>query len=240
MLERDLSTSDTTQSSVNMPESNRKKKSWFDEPELDLKEELKGINTESGDSPKFIDGEWVNPNSQMGIRVGSAGGWSLEIFPGDFVVHRKYGIGRFDKTVLKQKAKLSQEEKRARNSRRNEIVREKLRDKKNATEVERIVSEFGTENDKDPISNPMQTVLEVTYSDGKVHIPVEKAYRISRYRAGDSAIKPKLSRVRGEAWAKAKRKVEADTIQMAQDVLALYATRETLQRPPFDPLKEGK
>ena len=44
-------------------------------------------------------------------------------------------------------------------------------------------------------------------------------------------MKPRLSRVKGEAWAKAKRKVEANTAQMAEDVLALYATRETLNRP---------
>jgi transcription-repair coupling factor (superfamily II helicase) len=29
-------------------------------------------------------------------------------------------------------------------------------------------------------------------------------------------------------------------LQLAQDVLALYATRETLQRQPFDPLKEDE
>jgi transcription-repair coupling factor (superfamily II helicase) len=51
-------------------------------------------------------------------------------------------------------------------------------------------------------------------------------------------VKPKLSRVRGEAWTKAKRKVEENTLHLAQDVLALYATREMLQRPPFDPAVE--
>jgi transcription-repair coupling factor (superfamily II helicase) len=52
-------------------------------------------------------------------------------------------------------------------------------------------------------------------------------------------VAPKLSRVRGgDAWAKAKQKVEANTVELAQDVLALYATRETLTRTPFDPAKE--
>ena len=85
----------------------------------------------------------------------------------------------------------------------------------------------------------MQTVLEVSYGDAIVHIPVDKAYRLSRYRAGDAVVKPRLSRVKGEAWRKAKKKVEEDTVQMAQDVLALYATRETLTRTPFDPTMEG-
>ena len=49
-----------------------------------------------------------------------------------------------------------------------------------------------------------------------------------------------MSLVKVEAWSKAKRKVEANTVQMAKDVLALYATRETLNRPPFDPSLEGR
>ena len=173
------------------------------------------------------------------MRVGSAGGWTLEVFPGDFVVHRKYGIGRFDTTVVKPKTRLTKEEKEAVAARRNEIVKDMIRDKQISTAIEAVVAQFGTEKDLDPVSNPQQTVLEVSYSDAKVHIPVEKAYRLSRYRAGDAVVKPRLSRVKGEAWNKAKRKVEEDTIEMAQDVLALYATRETLFRSPFDPTKEG-
>ena len=49
-----------------------------------------------------------------------------------------------------------------------------------------------------------------------------------------------MSRVKGEAWSKPKRRVEASTVQMAEGVLALYAIRETLSRPPFDPSLEGR
>ena len=104
--------------------------------------------------------------------------------------------------------------------------------------IQQIRGKFGTDEDTDPISNPQTTVLEISYADAVVHVPVERAYRLSRYRAGDSVVKPKLSRVRGEAWAKAKEKVEENTLQLAQDVLALYATRETLQRQPMDPTIE--
>jgi transcription-repair coupling factor len=201
-------------------------------------------NNDLEDKPTIINGELVLNESSLsnGIRVGSAGGWSLEVFPGDFVVHRKYGIGRYEQTIVKAKTKLSKEEKETQKIRRNDIVKEMLASRKQSNmtpeEIESIVQGFGTEDDKDPISNPMQTVLEVTYGDAVVHIPVDKAYRISRYRAGDAVVKPRLSRVKGEAWKKAKKKVEEDTIQMAQDVLALYATRETLTRSPFDPTKE--
>ena len=190
------------------------------------------------DGPKFVNGKLTSREQLMGISVGSAGGWSLEVFPGDFVVHRKYGIGRYEKTVLNPKNKLSDEEREAAEERRKEIINDLMKEGRQLEEIQRIVETFGTEEDTDPISNPLSTLLEIAYSDAVVHVPIDKAYRLSRYRAGDAAIKPRLSRVKGEAWSKAKRKVEVSTVQMAEDVLALYATRETLSRPPFDPSKE--
>ena len=229
--------------------------SWFDVLDNQLNNELEkdyvgnwdSISPDeqtSNEGPQLIDGVLVSKGERVGLSIGSAGKWSLEIFPGDFVVHKKYGIGRFERTVLKQKTKLTEAELAAQNARRNELIRNALMTAQtsnmSSAELEVMVSTFGREEDMDPVSNPRQTVLEVTYSDAVVHIPVEKAYRLSRYRAGDAVIKPRLSKVKGEAWAKAKRKVEENTMQMAQDVLALYAMRETLQRSPYDPVHEGK
>ena len=159
--------------------------------------------------------------------------------------NRKYGIGRYEQTCLRPKNKLTKDEIAARDVRRRELLREKLAEQK-ADEsapqltVSEIAATFGTEADTDPISNPQTTVLEISYSDGIVHVPVDRAYRLSRYRAGDSVVKPKLSRVRGDAWSRAKKRVEENTLELAQDVLALYATRETVQRVPFDPTQEEK
>ena len=197
------------------------------------------INEDTG-PPRFVNGKLTSPEQLMGISVGSAGGWSLEVFPGDFVVHRKYGIGQYEKTVLKPKSKLTPEEREAAESRRKEIISQLMREGKGVEDIQKVVETFGTELDRDPISNPLSTFLEIKYSDAAVHVPIDRAYRLSRYRAGDAAIKPRLSRVKGEAWSKAKQKVEVSTVQMAEDVLALYATRETLNRPPFDPSFEGK
>ena len=125
--------------------------------------------------------------------------------------------------------------------RRKEILTKELRAKSGGLtpdEIQNIRSKFGTDEDTDPVSNPQTTMLEITYDDAVVHVPVDRAYRISRYRAGDAVVKPRLSKVKGEAWARAKQKVEENTLLLAQDVLALYATRETLQRQPFDPAKE--
>lgn len=155
----------------------------------------------------------------------------------------KYGIGRFERTCLRPKTKLTEEERAAQAERRKEILTKELRAKSGGLtpeEIQKIRSKFGTEEDTDPISNPQATVLEIAYADAVVHVPVDRAYRLSRFRAGDAVVKPKLSKVRGEAWARAKQKVEENTLELAQDVLALYATRETLQRPPFDPSKETR
>ena len=190
-----------------------------------------------------VNGKIVSRDTLQGVRVGSAGGWSLEVFPGDFVVHRKFGIGRFERTCLRPKKKLTEDEQKARDERRAEILTTELKKISGGVtpeQIQEIRSKFGTEEDTDPVSNPQTAVLEISYADGIVHVPVDRAYRISRYRAGDAVVKPRLSRVKGEAWRKAKSKVEENTLQLAQDVLALYATRETLQRSPFDPASEGK
>ncbi|GAX20856.1 transcription-repair coupling factor [Fistulifera solaris] len=218
-------------------------KSWFAEVDDELENEWQTLTGDQGLDVQVDDtsGKIVTRDALAGVRVGSAGGWTLEVFPGDFVVHRKYGIGRFERTCLRPKTKLTPEEKKAQEARRGEILTAELKKISGGVtpkDIQDIRSKFGTDEDTDPISNPQSTVLEISYADSIVHVPVERAYRISRYRAGDAVVKPKLSRVRGEAWAKAKRRVEDNTLEIAQDVLALYATREMLQRPPFDPLLE--
>ena len=222
-------------------------RSWFDDVDKELRQELDELGVANGDSeggPTMIDGKVTSRDKLQGVRVGSAGGFQLEIYPGDFVVHRKYGIGRFEKSVLQSKKKLTKAEKEAQRIRREELLREKIAatGKKSlpAEEIQKIIKSFGTTKDDDPISNPQATLLEITYSDALVHVPVDRAYRLSRYRAGDSVVKPKLSRVKGGAWEKAKDKVVENTIAMAQDVLALYATRESLSRPPCNPNIEGQ
>ena len=46
---------------------------------------------------------------------------------------------------------------------------------------------------------------------------------------------PKLDKLGGNAWQSKKKKVKQAVVAMAQDLLALYAKRELIQRPPFAP-----
>jgi len=190
----------------------KNKASWITELDADMNSELQRIGVSAGESsnstaaagnvgPRFVDGKLVvnRDNADMGIRVGSAGGWSLEVFPGDFVVHRKYGIGKYDRTIVVPKTRLNDAEVKLQTEARDNIVRRLVREGKNKDEIQSVVRKFGTQEDDDPDSFPKQTVLEVTYADAKVRIPVDRAYRLSRFRAGDAAVKPRLSRVKGEA-----------------------------------------
>jgi transcription-repair coupling factor (superfamily II helicase) len=232
-------------------------KGWFDEMDQELADEWKELTGDSSNTAGELataanhvhfakTGKLLSRDALSGVRVGSTGGWSLEVFPGDFVVHRKFGIGRFDRTCLQPKTKLSAKEQEAMEKRRAGLLEEKLKElqaKKipiTPTEIQKVRSTFGTEEDKDIISNPQTTMLEISYTDGIVHVPVDRAYRLSRYRAGDAVKKPRLSRIRGGGWANDRRRVEETTLELAEDVLALYATRETLIRPPFDPSKEDE
>jgi len=35
-------------------------------------------------------------------------------------------------------------------------------------------------------------LLEISYADGMVHVPVDKAYRLSRYQSSDASVAVKL------------------------------------------------
>jgi len=173
---------------------------------------------------------------RKGISVGSAGGWSLEVFQGDYVVHRKYGIGEFRGIQILSKTKLTPEELEAQRRRRTKIIKDNRKRGATNEEIEKLVSAFGTDEDLDVVSNPRLTLLEIRYADGTVTVPIERSYRLTRYRSSLDNVR--LSRVKGESWAKAKSRVAESTLTLAQDVLALYAKRETLERAPYPPQNE--
>jgi len=177
----------------------------------------------------------VVTTSRQGTYVGSAGGWSLEVFPGDFVVHRKYGIGRFEGVVVKPK-KLSKELRSQENMMRQRII-DKARERgKDEVYIRNVLTKKLQK--KQFVEREKMTVLEISYADAMLHVPIEKAYRLSRYRAGEAAVKPKLSKMKGDTWKKQTDKVLESTKELAEEVLALYATRETLSREPFKPSVE--
>ncbi|MGE5188894.1 MAG: transcription-repair coupling factor [Gemmatimonadota bacterium] len=76
-------------------------------------------------------------------------------------------------------------------------------------------------------------VLEYAAGD-RLFVPVEKLSRVQRYVASEEA-HPRLARLGGTAWQRAKRRVRDSLLAMAQELIALYARRELATRPPNTP-----
>ena len=77
--------------------------------------------------------------------------------------------------------------------------------------------------------------LLVEYADGdQLYIPVHQADRISRY-VGANSSSPSLSRLGSSEWARSKSKAREAVEQVARDLLALYAERQTVLGTAFSP-----
>lgn len=80
-----------------------------------------------------------------------------------------------------------------------------------------------------------KTYLIVEYAKGdKLFVPVDQIERITKY-IGSSGRKPPLSYLGTGAWDRAKQKVKESVVDIARDLLKLYASRETTNRPSYGP-----
>jgi len=74
-------------------------------------------------------------------------------------------------------------------------------------------------------------LLEYKGSD-KLYIPIDQISRVQKYiGANDSP--PKLTKMGGQEWDKAKKKVSQSVKKLAQDLVSLYATRQALKGYTF-------
>ena len=79
--------------------------------------------------------------------------------------------------------------------------------------------------------------LTITYRDNdKLYIPVEKLDLITKYSSGDIAI-PKLNKLGSHEWQKTKAKARKHAEDIAEDLLKMYAIRESKKGFAFD--KDG-
>jgi transcription-repair coupling factor (superfamily II helicase) len=80
--------------------------------------------------------------------------------------------------------------------------------------------------------------LNLRYADGdRLYVPVDQIDRVSRYiGAGDAA--PQLTRLGTQEWERAKRKARAAVQDLADDLLKLYAQRQTSEGYAFTPDNE--
>ena len=77
--------------------------------------------------------------------------------------------------------------------------------------------------------------LELQYVDGdRLYVPADQLDAVSRY-IGPTDHPPSLTRLGSQDWARAKRRVKQAVVELAQDLLELYAKRELAEGHAFAP-----
>lgn len=89
----------------------------------------------------------------------------------------------------------------------------------------------GLENRSLP-GNVQIELLVVEYAAGKLFLPVYRLNQIQKYSGAD---RPKLDRLGGQSFAKAKAKAKRKAREMADELLRLYADRHAAVRDPLPP-----
>ena len=75
--------------------------------------------------------------------------------------------------------------------------------------------------------------LEISFAGGdRIFVPVEQIGRVTRYAGGE---RPALSRLGGTEWLRAKQRVRKAVDDLAEELLALYASRADAQGHAFGP-----
>ncbi len=92
--------------------------------------------------------------------------------------------------------------------------------------IEKITIENEKTNEK---SEEEYYVLEYAQSD-KLFVPLGLERKLSRYVGFAD---PAVSRLASALWQHTKRKIKEDVEKLAKELLALYAKKETAQRPPY-------
>jgi transcription-repair coupling factor (superfamily II helicase) len=77
--------------------------------------------------------------------------------------------------------------------------------------------------------------LQVEFGDGgQVYVPIHQADRLTRYIGGDDR-PPTLSRLGSQEWTAVRERARRAALDVAREMLALYAKRETSQGRAFSP-----
>jgi transcription-repair coupling factor (superfamily II helicase) len=85
------------------------------------------------------------------------------------------------------------------------------------------------------VGNIENDFLIIEYLDGdKLYIPVNSLEKIQRYLGPDGYV-PKIDRMGGTSWEAVKEKVKKSVREYAEELVAIYAARETLERKSFAP-----
>jgi transcription-repair coupling factor (superfamily II helicase) len=139
-------------------------------------------------------------------RTGSFFADLRDLRAGDFVVHEDHGIGQF--VGLRTVAASGTD----------------------APELPPLLVEEAADK-----ATPATEALEICYRDGQVLLlPPSRLDLLQRY-AGAEGSEPRLDRLGGTSWARARARVRAGVRKLAIDLLKLYAQRELSEAPRIPP-----
>ncbi|MGD0372323.1 MAG: transcription-repair coupling factor [Candidatus Dormibacteria bacterium] len=182
--------------------------------------ELFGVVKRRG-SPLARGARRAESTSARGARRAAAGragapGFELEFAPGDLVVHRDHGVGRF--IEMRRVAEAGTAAGTATPfSAAPGGGGESLEVGAAGTAEDATVAAAGA---------PEQEYMLLEYADGdRLFAPVQHLDRIDRYVGGSDA-HPALSRLGTGEWERTKRRVRERTEAVARELLALYSRRE--------------
>ncbi|MEN6621797.1 MAG: transcription-repair coupling factor [Smithella sp.] len=77
--------------------------------------------------------------------------------------------------------------------------------------------------------------LVIEYAEGdKLYLPVNSLQKIQRY-IGLDGYKPKIDKMGGSSWEAVKERVKKSVREVAEELVAIYAAREVMERDSFSP-----
>ncbi len=77
--------------------------------------------------------------------------------------------------------------------------------------------------------------LLLEYADGdRLYVPLHQLDRVQRY-VGSSDAQPRLDKLGSGSWERARQKAQRAAMELARELLAIYAERELTTRKPYEP-----
>lgn len=157
----------------------------------------------------------------------------VTVYPGDFVVHRDFGICQYTR-IRRDDEEVEEDEEVVK---QDELVAD-LRAGGKGRGAPRVV----VQDDRTDVPNKgdkTNLVIELTFANSqRLILPASLRHKLSRIKAADTDKPPKLTRLDDNGrklWQRQMQKARESAQDSAQDVLALYAARGAIRREPCLP-----
>ena len=82
---------------------------------------------------------------------------------------------------------------------------------------------------------PLELMILEFADEAKLYVPLTRLDLIQKYRSTDTGPAPQLNKLGTQGWQKTKARVKKAMADMADELLKLYAQRESIQGTPFSP-----